>query len=93
MQAADTPSTVEPKLKTVNYHGAMLMKGLFEFERPDVFADSFLMLSFDELLMMCGDQLGSYVVEGFLKSPSVSFKKKHKIIKKLKVICLSLFRL
>ena len=84
-QVPDDPSVLESWSVLLNYHGVMLMKILFDFENPEVFVDSFVHLPCQKLVALCGDAAGSYVAEAFLKSGTVSGKKKHKFVKKLKV--------
>ena len=74
-----------PRLKTINYHGAILLKTLFEFENPKVFARSLLSLLPEEMVTLACDQMGSYTLESFIKSSAVASKKKQAFVDKMKV--------
>jgi len=77
------------KLKSINFHGALLLKTLFDFEDPSKLVKSLLTLSLEELVSLANDPMGSYGVEAFLKSRSVPSEKKHLLIESLKVQLLS----
>lgn len=73
------------KLKSINFHGALLLKTLFDFEDPSKLVKSLLTLSLEELLTLANDPMGSYAIEAFLKSRSVPLENKHMLIDNLKV--------
>lgn len=73
------------KLKSINFHGALLLKTLFDFQDPSKLVNSLLTLSLEELVILANDPMGSYAIEAFLKSRSVPSEKKHKLIENLKV--------
>jgi len=73
------------KLKSINFHGALLLKTLFDFQDPSKMVNSLLTLSLEELVILANDPMGSYAIEAFLKSRSVPSEKKHKLIENLKV--------
>lgn len=77
-----TPTTA--KLKSINFHGALLLKTLFDFEDPSKLVKSLLTLSLEELVTLANDPMGSYAIEAFLKSRSVPSEKKHMLIENLK---------
>ncbi|EDO33027.1 predicted protein [Nematostella vectensis] len=70
--------------KEVNFHGAVLMKALLDFEHVAVFADSLLHLSQDELVLVSCNAMGSHVIEAYMKSKTIGEKRKHKMINKLR---------
>lgn len=72
------------KLKSINFHGALLLKTLFDFEDPSKLVKSLLTLSLEELLTLANDPMGSYAIEAFLKSRSVPSENKHMLIDNLK---------
>ena len=69
----------------MNYHGAMLLKVLFDFQKPSKLVKSLLSLSLEEVLILANDPMGSHAVEAFLKSKSVPSDDKHILIQKLQV--------
>ena len=73
------------KLKSINFHGALLLKALFDFQDPSKLVNSLLTLSLEELVILANDPMGSYAIEAFLKSRSVPSEKKHKLIENFKV--------
>jgi len=77
-------AVIGAKLKSVNFHGALLLKTLFDFQEPNKLVGSLLSLSLEELMLLANDPMGSYAVEAFLKSRSVISEKKHMLIEKLK---------
>ena len=70
----------------MNYHGAMLLKVLFDFQKPSKLVKSLLSLSLEEVLILANDPMGSHAVEAFLKSRSVPSDDKNILIQKLQVI-------
>jgi len=76
---------ISAKLKSVNFHGALLLKTLFDFQEPSKLVNSLLSRSLEELMLLANDPMGSYAVEAFLKSRFVISEKKHMLIEKLKV--------
>lgn len=72
-------------LKSINFHGALLLKTLFDFQDPSKLVNSLLTLSLEELVILANDPMGSYAIEAFLKSRSVPSEKKYKLIENLKV--------
>ncbi|PFX35048.1 nucleolar protein 9-like [Stylophora pistillata] len=72
------------KLKSINFHGALLLKTLFDFQDPSKVVTSLLCLSMEELMTLATDSMGSYALEAFLKSRFVPSEKKHVLIEKLK---------
>ena len=73
------------KLKSINFHGALLLKTLFDFQNPSKLVKSLLSLSLEKILTLSNDPVGSYAVEAFLKSRTVTSEDKHMLIEKLKV--------
>ena len=73
------------KLKSINFHGALLLKSLFDFQNPSKLVKSLLSLSLEEIIILANDPVGSYAVEAFLKSRTVTSDDKHMLIEKLKV--------
>lgn len=69
----------------MNYHGAMLLKVLFDFQKPSKLVKSLLSLSLEEVLILANDPMGSHAVEAFLKSRSVPSDDKNILIQKLQV--------
>ena len=69
----------------MNYHGAMLLKVLFDFQKPSKLVKSLLSLSLEEVLILANDPMGSHAVEAFLKSRSVPSDDKNRLIQKLQV--------
>ena len=69
----------------MNYHGAMLLKVLFDFQKPSKLVKSLLSLSLEEVLILANDPMGSHAVEAFLKSKSVPSDDKNILIQKLQV--------
>ena len=69
----------------MNYHGAMLLKVLFDFQKPSKLVKSLLSLSLEEVLILANDPMGSHAVEAFLKSRSVPSDDKNILIQKLEV--------
>ena len=69
----------------MNYHGAMLLKVLFDFQKPSKLVKSLLSLSLEEVLILANDPMGSHAVEAFLKSRSAPSDDKNRLIQKLQV--------
>ena len=69
----------------MNYHGAMLLKVLFDFQKPSKLVKSLLSLSLEEVLILANDPMGSHAFEAFLKSRSVPSDDKNTLIQKLQV--------
>ena len=69
----------------MNYHGAMLLKVLFDFQKPSKLVKSLLSLSLEEVLILANDPMGSHAVEAFLKSKSVPSDDKNILIQKFQV--------
>ena len=69
----------------MNYHGAMLLKVLFDFRKPSKLVKSLLSLSLEEVLILANDPMGSHAVEAFLKSKSVPSDDKNILIQKFQV--------
>ena len=69
----------------MNYHGAMLLKVLFDFQKPSKLVKSLLSLSLEEVLILANDPMGSHVLEAFLKSRSLPSDDKNILIQKLQV--------
>lgn len=69
----------------MNYHGTMLLKVLFDFQKPSKLVKSLLSLSLEEVLILANDPMGSHAVEAFLKSRSVPSDDKNRLIQKLQV--------
>ena len=69
----------------MNYHGTMLLKVLFDFQKPSKLVKSLLSLSLEEVLILANDPMGSHAVEAFLKSKSVPSDDKNILIQKLQV--------
>lgn len=63
-----------------------MLKTLFDFQDASKLVKSFLSLSLDELLILAQDPMGSYAVEAFLKSRSVTSENKHMLTEKFKVM-------
>lgn len=85
----DVNTTVEEsppgaKLKSINFHGALLLKTLFDFQDPSKVVTSLLCLSMEELITLATDLMGSFALEAFLKSRFVPSEEKHVLIEKLK---------
>ena len=74
---------------TMNYHGSCLSKVLFHFKDPKILAKSLLSLK-DELLFLMHHEYGSFVVEEFIASKSVSKSHKTKFLLAIKVWKLSI---
>ena len=68
----------------MNYHGACLSKVLFLFEDPKILVKSLLSLS-EEVLFLTRHEYGSFVVEEFIASQSVSKSYKRKFLLMVKV--------
>ncbi|KAL9975890.1 hypothetical protein ACROYT_G013107 [Oculina patagonica] len=77
-------SPAPAKLKSINFHGALLLKTLFDFQDPSKLVKSVLSLSLEEVMTLANDPMGSYAIEAFLKSRSVPSEKKHMLIDNLK---------
>ena len=75
----------------MNYHGAMLLKVLFDFQKPSKLVKSLLSLSLEEVLILANDPMGSHAVEAFLKSRSVPSDDKNILFQKLQVISTDAF--
>ena len=75
----------DTKLKSVNYHGVLILKALFDFQDTNKIVSSFLSLSLEDVMILANDPVGSYAVEAFLKSRSVTNEQKHMFIEKMKV--------
>ena len=69
----------------MNYHGAMLLKVLFDFQKPSKLVKSLFSLSLEEVLILANDPMGCHAVEAFLKSKSVPSDDKNILIQKLQV--------
>ena len=63
----------------------MLLKVLFDFQKPSKLVKSLLSLSLEEVLILANDPMGSHAVEAFLKSRSVPSDDKNILIQKLQV--------
>ncbi|XP_015776998.1 PREDICTED: nucleolar protein 9-like [Acropora digitifera] len=74
----------DTKLKSVNYHGVLILKALFDFQDTNKIVSSFLSLSLEDVMILANDPVGSYAVEAFLKSRSVTNEQKHMFIEKMK---------
>jgi len=74
----------DAKLKSVNYHGVLILKALFDFQDTNKIVSSFLSLSLEDVMILANDPVGSYGVEAFLKSRSVTNEQKHMFIEKMK---------
>ena len=75
----------DAKLKSVNYNGVLILKALFDFQDTNKIVSSFLSLSLEDVMILANDPVGSYAVEAFLKSRSVTNEQKHMFIEKMKV--------
>lgn len=74
----------DAKLKSVNYHGVLILKALFDFQDTNKIVSSFLSLSLEDVMILANDPVGSYAVEAFLKSRLVTNEQKHMFIEKMK---------
>ena len=63
----------------------MLLKVLFDFQKPSKLVKSLLSLSLEEVLILANDPMGSHVLEAFLKSRSLPSDDKNILIQKLQV--------
>ncbi|XP_005102065.1 nucleolar protein 9 [Aplysia californica] len=70
-------------LKTVSYHGSMILQQLLQFSKPVTVVMSVLELSAAELLFLACNHKGSHVVDVFFQSPTVKDKHKDTLVKKL----------
>lgn len=72
------------KLKFVNFHGALILKALFHFQDSSTIVSSLLSVSLEEVVILANDTMGSYALEAFLTSKSVTTEKKHMFMETLK---------
>ncbi|KAM9294562.1 nucleolar protein 9 [Gastrophryne carolinensis] len=84
---ADYP---EAQLKSVNYHGSLLLQHLLHFEDPTPALHSLGNMTEPDLVTVACSQAGSHVYDALLTSSTVTDKQRKKVLKKLRVHAMEL---
>ena len=69
----------------ITLHGSLLLQALLKFEHPKTVARSILKMSREELMRCSCDPNGSHVLTAFITSPTITLKRKQKLMDKLEV--------
>ncbi|XP_059141222.1 nucleolar protein 9-like isoform X2 [Physella acuta] len=77
-------------LKTVNFHGSLILQQVFNFTNTKLVASSLTSLSPTEIAGLCCDKCGSHVIDVFFQSETIPDKIKSSCIKNLQGVYINI---
>ncbi|XP_069796869.1 nucleolar protein 9 isoform X2 [Narcine bancroftii] len=84
--STDLQPSDQPLLRSVNYHGSLLVQNLLRFDRPDELVGSFVDTPAEDLLTLACDPAGKYVFDALFRSSLVPGKRKKAVARKFQPV-------